>query len=151
MRTHSTYGGTTCFELFRRQETEWLERVYEEGKWKDAPVRIAVCHIPFTMRQQPPFDIEEELYREWTALLREHVRPDLLLYGHYHRVEICPPGCEFDSQGQPCTAIIGSKPIFDKEKGNGFVGCALTLRDDGTGRVIFRDHTGAVLTDEIIR
>ena len=153
--TNEEYGGTICFHDFRVQQTDFIRNVIADAAREyEAPGvrhRLVISHIGFTHVDRPPFDIEEELYREWTALLREHVRPDLLLYGHYHRVEICPPGCEFDSQGQPCTAIIGSKPIFDKEKGNGFVGCALTLRDDGTARVLFRDHTGAVLTDEIIR
>ena len=60
------------------------------------------------------------------------------------------PGDRFDSQGQPCTAVIGSKPIFDKENGNGFVGCAMTLMENGKKRVIFNDRGGVVLADEII-
>jgi hypothetical protein len=79
------------------------------------------------------------------------MKPDLMLYGHHHTVKICPAGCDFDHWGQPCTAIIGSKPIFDRENGNGFVGCGVTLRTDGTKRVVFNDHKGNVLTDEVVK
>ena len=80
----------------------------------------------------------------------DHIKPDLLLYGHYHKVEISNVGSDFDTLGQPCTAIVGSKPIFDKENGNSFIGCALSLMENGKKRVVFNDDKGAIHADAII-
>ena len=152
--SNEEYGYTVCFHDFRQEETDFLRRVIANAACEyDAPgvkYRLVISHIGFTHIDHHPFDIEQQLYGEWTRLVAK-MKPDLLLYGHYHRVAICPPGSEFDSHGQPCTAIIGSKPIFDREKGNGFIGCGITLFPDGTKRVIFNDHMGNVLTDETIQ
>lgn len=151
---NAEYGHTVCFHQFRLEETEFLKQVIAKAhKEYDAPgvkYRLVISHIGFTHIHHPPFDIEQELYGEWTRLVSK-MKPDLLLYGHYHTVRICPPGCDFDHQGQPSTAIIGSKPILGGDRGNGFIGCGVTLREDGTKRVIFNDDKGNVLTDEIIR
>ena len=148
------YGGTICFHQFRLRETEFIKQVIANADAEYAAEgvthKLVISHIAFTYLDKYPFDIEEELYREWARLMREHIKPDLLLYGHYHCTEIVKPGDHYDTYGQPCNAIIGSKPIFDKENGNGFVGCALTLMENGKKRVIFNDNKGNVLTDEVI-
>ena len=82
--------------------------------------------------------------------MRDFIKPDLLLYGHYHCTEIVKPGDRLDSHGQPCTAVIGSRPIFDKERGNSFVGCGITLMENGQKRVVFNDEKGVIYKDEII-
>lgn len=152
--TNDEYGGTICFHNFRLKETEFIKDVIanadSEYNAEGVKHRLVVSHIGFTHIDKPPFDIEQELYGEWTRLMREYIKPDLLLYGHYHFVGISMPGCEFDGQGQPCPAIIGSKPIFDKEKGNSFIGCALTLYEDGKTRVVFNDEKMNIHRDEII-
>ncbi len=151
---HKEYGGTICFHPFRLRETEYIKETIENAEHEYAAKGVAhklvISHIPFTHINEFPFDIEQELYAEWTNLMREHIMPDLLLYGHYHCTQIVRPGDKFDSHGQPCNAVIGSKPIFDKENGNGFVGCAITLMKNGKKRVIFNDSQGNVLHDEII-
>ena len=152
---HKEYGGTVCFHHFRIAETEYIKRVIENAKNEYAAEgvvhKLIISHIPFTHINEAPFDIEQELYAEWTRMMRDYIHPDLLLYGHYHCTEIVKPGGRFDSLGQPCTAIIGSEPIFDKEKsGNAFVGCALTLMENGKKRVIFNDNKGAIHLDEIV-
>lgn len=103
-----SYGDTTCFELFRRQETKWLERVYEEGKWKDAPVRIALCHIPFTMKHPAPFDIEEELYARWTELLNK-MGVEFLIAGHMHELFVLRPGDGKLLTDAQFTTLVGSE------------------------------------------
>ncbi len=152
--TNKEYGGTICFHHFRLAETEYIKQIIEnaENEYGAEGVthRLVISHIPFTHINEFPFDIEQELYGEWARLMREHIKPDLLLYGHYHCVEISKPGDHFDSQGQPCTAIFGSAPIFGKESGNSFVGCAITLKENGQKRIVFNDDKGNVQTDEII-
>ena len=102
------YGGTTCFELFRREETKWLKKVYEEGKWKDAPLRIALCHIPFTMKHPAPFDIEQELYGEWTELLNK-MGVEFLITGHMHQLFVLRPGDEALMTIPQFTTLVGSE------------------------------------------
>ena len=152
--TDFEYGGTICFHPFRIRETEYIKQIIENAEREYAAEgvthKLVISHIPFTHINKFPFDIEQELYAEWTRLLRNDIKPDLLLYGHYHCTEIINPGNELDSQGQPCTAIIGSKPIINKETGNGFIGCAITLMGNGKKRVIFNDDKGVIHHDEII-
>ncbi len=152
--SNDEYGGTICFQPFRLHETEYIQQIIENADCEYATNgvnhKLVISHIPFTHINESPFDIEQELYAEWTQLMRDYIKPDLLLYGHYHTTEIVRPGDRFDSHGQPCTAIIGSIPIFDKENGNSFIGCALTLMENGKKRVIFNDDKGVVHTDEII-
>ena len=151
---HPEYGGTVCFHPFRLAETEYIKQIIENAECEYAADgvthKLVISHIPFTHINEPPFDIEQELYAEWTRLMRDFIKPDLLLYGHYHCVEIVKPGDRFDSQGQPCNAVIGSKPIFDKENGNGFVGCAITLMENRKKRIVFNDNKGVIYTNEVI-
>lgn len=152
--TNEEYGHTICFHNFRLKETEFIKDVIanadKEYGAEGVKHKLVISHIGFTRIDKPPFDIEQELYAEWSRMMREYIKPDLLLYGHYHFVGISMPGCEFDNQGQSCPAIIGSKPIFDKENGNSFIGCALTLNEDGKIRVVFNDDKGTIHRDEII-
>ena len=151
---HPEYGGTVCFHQFRLAETEYIKQIIENADHEyDADGvthKLVISHIPFTHINESPFDIEQELYAEWTRLMRDSIKPDLLLYGHYHCVEIVQPGDRFDSQGQPCNAIIGSKPIFNKEGGNSFVGCGIILMENGKKRIVFNDDKGFIHKDEMI-
>ena len=151
---HKEYGGTICFHAFRLRETEYIKQIIANAEREYAADgvshKIVISHIPFTHINEAPFDIEQELYAEWTHLMREYIKPDLLLYGHYHCNKIVKPGDEFDSQGQPCNAVIGAKPIFDKENGNNFIGCAMTLMENGKKRVVFNDNKGFIHNDEMI-
>lgn len=149
------YGGTICFHQFREEETEFIHHVIANAEQEyaapDVKHKLVISHVAFTHICEPPFDIEQDLYREWARLIRENIKPDLLLFGHHHMVEISPVGSDFDHLGQPCTAIIGSKPIKSKDGGaNHFIGAGIVLREDGKKRIIFNDDQGSVLRDEII-
>lgn len=152
--TDFEYGGTICFHPFRLRETEYIKQIIENAEREYAAEgvthKLVISHIPFTHIDKFPFDIEQDLYAEWTRLMRDDIKPDLLLYGHHHRTAIIKPGDEFDSQGQPCTAIIGSKPIINKETGNGFIGCAITLMGNRQKRIVFNDDKGVIYTNEVI-
>ena len=102
------YGGTTCFEAFRRQELKWLRRVYEEGKWRDAELKIALCHIPFTMRHPAPFDIEQVLYGEWTELLNK-MGVEFLISGHMHQLFVLRPKDPALLTNPKFTTLVGSE------------------------------------------
>ncbi|MBQ2956821.1 MAG: metallophosphoesterase [Clostridia bacterium] len=138
------YGGTTCFELFRREETAWLESVKNEGRWKDAPVRIAVCHIPFTMRQQPPFDIEQDIYARWSELLNE-MGVEYLISGHMHQLHILRPGDEQLWNDAQFITLVGSETPQE------FVGAHYTISPDAL-HLVFAHYSGEIrMKEEILR
>jgi len=142
------YGHTVACYPFRRRQTAFLREViacreweYEaEGVWR----RLVISHCPFTETHEFPFDIEEALYSEWAQLLREEVHPDLMLCGHTHTLEVREIGCEKDHLGQPCTVVIGGKPLKE-----GFVGCGFVFGRDGT-KLVFTSSDGEVLREESI-
>ena len=67
------------FAPCRRAQTAFLRRLRDEGRWRSARCRIAVCHVPFSMVQHPPSDIEQDVYRDWVRLLNGM---ELLRCGH---------------------------------------------------------------------
>lgn len=123
------YGHTICCHTFRRRETKYIESVIAnaEKEYQKEGVRrkMVIVHNPFTQQLEPPFDLEIELYTDWAKLLREQIKPDVMLCGHLHKVAINEVGCEKDMRGQPCTVVIGSEHGSDRSdpdfiKGAGF-------------------------------
>ena len=127
--SHPEYGGTVCCSSFRREETEFLKVVAEKREYLSYGIkyRLVIVHNPFTFTLEPPFDIEQELYKRWTDILKEEIKPDLIISGHLHDACVSDIGGELDSKGQPCPVIIGSKFTEDDSD---FIGCALTLDGD---------------------
>ena len=154
---HEEYGGTICFHGFRERETEYIREIVKNAdKEYLAPGvkhRIVISHIPFSYIQPAPFDIEQDIYREWTRIMRDEIKPDLLLYGHLHYTAIHHPLSEFDSYSlQPCPAIVGSKPTlpWSNQGGTGFVGCAISL-DENKKTIIFNNDKGEIEQKEIFK
>ena len=145
---HIEYGNTICCSNFRQRETAYLKdvitRAHEEYEAEGVTNRLIIVHNPFTQTFEPPFDIEQDVFGEWSRLLREHVKPQLMLCGHVHRCYISLPGSERDHKGQPCPVVCGSRP------GEGrFLGAAFVLEEGGC-RVIFNDSKGETLGDEYL-
>lgn len=139
------YGYTICCHDFREHETEYIRQVIADAAVEyDAPDvehRLVICHIPFTMRHPGIFDIENEIYAEWTSLLREHVKPDMILCGHMHALEVIECGAEHDAFGQPCTVVVGSGVGKTEDGGLLFSGAGLEFSENGIA-VNFTDNTG---------
>lgn len=141
---HEEYGGTICCRAMREEETAFLASL-DPAQFDGALTRLAISHAPFTNRIHPPFDIEEDTYRQWAKLLLERVRPDAMLCGHLHTMGIYDCGSDFDTYGQPCTVVVGSKV------GKGyFAGAGFVFRRDGID-VTFTDSDGKTLHRETIR
>lgn len=143
--SNAEYGGTVACHAFREAEMEYLREMICRGdKEFDAPgvrYRLVIAHNPFTFRHNPPFNIEEELYTEWARMLREDVKPDLMLSGHLHRIELSMPGDASDAFGHPCPVVVGADPGRKAEVRKTFVGAGVTLSEDSI-RVEFTDHDG---------
>ncbi|MBQ8441014.1 MAG: metallophosphoesterase [Clostridia bacterium] len=152
---HEEYGGTTCFHPFRLAQTEFIKDVVrnadKEYNTEGVEHRLVICHIPFTFSKlEDPFDIEKEIYAEWAKMLRDHIKPELMLCGHRHLVEVWKVGGKNDVYGQACPVIIGSRPIRHKEtKEKEFIGCAVTV-DGKKAKVVFNHHSGRVLGEHEI-
>ncbi|MBR4761495.1 MAG: metallophosphoesterase, partial [Clostridia bacterium] len=105
--SNAEYGGTVCCHAFRERQTEFIKEVIENRKKeyeaKDVTHRIIVCHNPFTYLQTPPFDIEGEIYGEWAKLLKDNVKPELMICGHVHELFVSKSGSRWESIPQPCT------------------------------------------------
>ena len=150
--SHPEYGNTVCCEDFRRRETEFLKEIIrtrrQEYEAEGVQNRMVICHVPFTERFNPPFNIEEDTYAEWTRLLREEIHPQLILCGHMHRAYITPVGGDRDYHGQPCPVVVASQ-VNKRDENTTFVGGALTLSP--TDCVVeFNDQSGAVLLRETL-
>ncbi|NLG81921.1 MAG: metallophosphoesterase [Bacilli bacterium] len=141
------YGHMICCEDFRRRETEFLKdvvkRAEQEYNASGVLYKLVISHSPFTYTQKPPFDIEQERYTEWARILREDIRPDLMLCGHLHDTTVFFPGSEYDMKGQACPVVIGSNPCLkDKEK-DIFIGAAITLNEKKIN-IKFTDNDGNI-------
>lgn len=123
---HPEYNGAVNCHAFRCLQTEFLydlvRRAEEEYAAPDVRTRLILAHKPFTFVQPEPFDIEQDLYREWVQILRQDIRPHRLICGHLHRAEVIKPGSSRDSFGQPCDVIIGGIP------GDPYTGAGILLR-----------------------
>lgn len=152
---HEEYGGTICFHAFRRAETEYIREVIQNAKneyeAEGIEHKLVICHIPFTFSKlQDPFDIEKELYAEWARMLRDQIKPDLMLCGHRHITEVWEVGGKNDVYGQACPVVVGSRPIRHKEtKEKEFIGCAVTLGDE-KAKVVFNHHSGKIMGEQEI-
>ena len=145
---HEEYGHTICCEDFRQRETAYLKAIIANAKneyeAEGITNRLVIVHNPFTETLEPPFDIEQETFGEWTRLLREHVQPQLMLCGHVHQCRISLPGSAHDHKGQPCPVVCGSQPQAER-----FLGAAFVLDGEGC-RVIFNDDRGNIVGDEYL-
>jgi len=137
---HPEYGFTVACHAFRQRQTAFIEAVIEAAEREYAApgvkTRLVIAHNPFSRRLEKPFDIEEETYIRWCGLLREYIKPHLMICGHTHECVINRPGCREDTYGQPCTVVIASEPRKDRFIGGGFI------LDADAIEVMFTDSLG---------
>ncbi len=131
---HEEYGHTVCCHQFRLEETEYIKDIIKNAdkEYEAEGVRrkIIISHNPFSELLQPPFDIEKEIYGEWCRLLRENVKPEIMISGHFHRLAVNEMGGEKDHLGQPCRVVIGTKPFSDEENNRHYIGTGFFFNEN---------------------
>ena len=146
---HPEYGFTVACHAFREEQTAFLQELVrhaaDEYAAPGVKTRMVISHVPFTERDDPPFDIEDDVYHAWCGILREHVQPHIMLCGHTHRMEIREKGHARDHRGQPCSVVIGS----DKD-GCAWAGCGLCFGRD-TVEAVFTNDRGERVAEGAIK
>ncbi|MCQ2483860.1 MAG: metallophosphoesterase [Clostridia bacterium] len=109
--SHEEYGETICCHEYRQDVTDYIKEIIDSKKYLADGInyRLVLSHVPFSYKTKAPFDIEPEIYTEWCRLLKENIKPDLLLSGHLHEYAVSDFGGKYDTYGQPCPVIIGSE------------------------------------------
>lgn len=142
------YGFTVACHSFRERQTEYIKTVIEnaenEYEAQGVKTKLVIAHNPFTHQFDAPFNIEEDIYREWALLLKEQVKPDLMICGHTHKCGINYVGGESDHLGQPCTVVIASEPQRER-----FIGCGFII-NDAQIEVVFTDSLGNTISKETL-
>ena len=143
---HAEYGHTVACHEFRLDETKYLERIIknadEEYLADGVEYRFVIVHNPFSYTINPPFDIEQPLFKKWLNLLEDNVKPQVMISGHLHSTMVSHKGGPLDSKGQICPVIVGSREIRDERRRmTDFIGCAMTV-DGNKMKVEFtnKDH-----------
>ena len=134
---NAEYGHTVACHTFRLQQTAFLKEVIaradREYHAQGVATRVVVVHNPFTCAHPAPFDIEREIFDEWTTLLKTDIHPHVMICGHLHRLEI------LESEHAPCMVVCGAKPAE-----NYFAGCGYVFNGDSV-EVVFTDSDGKIL------
>lgn len=151
--TNAEYGGTICCHAFREEETRYIEKIIEnaenEYNAEGVEYRFVISHTPFAYTQEHPFDIEQDTYKYWLKLLGENVKPQLMIHGHTHTLAVSHIGGEYDSKGQICPVVIGSKPVRPNKVASAYTGAAMTVYKNSVD-VKFTDDKKEVVYKETI-
>lgn len=142
---HKEYGNTVACHCFRQRQTEYIKSIIKNAENEYAAdgvnSKIVIAHNPFTRIQEEDFfNAETDIYSDWSHLLCEHIKPDIMLCGHVHRYAIWPAGDAENSLTRPCPIIIGSEP-----KSGGFIGCGMVINGNKF-TVTFTDSDGNTLS-----
>lgn len=129
--SHPEYGNMVCCHGLREKQTKFIKEIIKNASkeylQENITTRLVVVHRPFTRVEHAPFDIEKDIFQEWAELLKENVKPHLMISGHIHQCTISYPGDEYDALGNPCPVLAGAE--VDKAKGY-WVGCGLEFANE---------------------
>lgn len=148
---HPVFGNKFRHRELRIEEAEYIKEVIknaeEEYEAPDIQWRIIICHIPYTHVQQPPCDVDPDIFSQWNQLINTHIKPHFVLSGHLHSTVLSYPGSSLDTLGQGCPVIVGAKHEQDQGQITNYIGCALTL-DKPLVNVRFTDANHKIHFDE---
>ena len=109
---HPVFAGTAAYEPYREQQAAWLKKAVERPEIAEAPIRIAVCHIP--LRGLPGHNDGTTLEgfasysgtgaKLWLPILRQ-ARFAAVISGHMHKHRIDDP-----TETEPVMQVVGGGP-----------------------------------------
>ncbi len=139
---HPVFAGTAAYEPYREQQAAWLKRVVKRPEVAEAPIRMAVCHIPLRGLPGQNDGTTLEGYASysgmgaklWLPILRE-ARFAAVISGHMHQHRIDDP-----SDTEPVMQVVGGGPRPE--------GATLTIvhADLDTAELRVEDLAGKVLS-----
>jgi hypothetical protein len=138
---HPSFKGRVSFDKLRKEQAEWLKEVIERPEFKNAPYRVAFCHIPLRWLEEPEtvdyagkgFDHYSRRSRDlWHNSLVKW-KTQLVVSGHTHNSQWIPANDQF-----PYGQLVGGGPQL--ERARWIVGEA----DEKSLRFTVTDLTGAV-------
>lgn len=144
--SHEEYGNTVACHCFRQRQTEYIKSIIKDADNEYAAdgveSKLVIVHNPFTMPSSNPiFRIETDIYSEWSKLLREHIKPDMMLCGHTHAHGIFFKDNWQSNLEQPCPIVVGAEPQKDL-----FIGCGIVINNHKL-TVTFTDSDGNTLSN----
>lgn len=146
---NAEYGHTVACHQFRERQTEFIKKVIKNAENEYAAqnikTKLVISHNPFTEELCHPFNIEKEIFSEWASLLKEYIKPDLMICGHTHKCGINLVGGEKDNLGQPCPVVVAAEPQKERYIGGGFI-----INDDNI-EVQLTDSLGNIVKKEILK
>ena len=139
--TNPEYGGLVDCHSMRLKETAWLRdvavRAEETYLAPGITTRLAFCHVTFMTEDvcihvypdpeqtRATFDIERDIYREWTEILTG-MGVDAMLCGHTHVLSLTRPGDPAAHYGMGFPVLVGAE-----QNGPGLYRCALLTLQNG--------------------
>lgn len=133
------YYDTDQFDLYRREQTRFLEELVAEKPYENYNYTLVACHIPIQFVNSRKDHVEAKT--AWTTLLNE-IQPDLAVYGHQHDLYPFLEGQEtmYNSKGR---LVYNSQ--FKGEEGKTYGGYLTDYAFDG----FIAGRRGTDQTDEI--
>ncbi|MBP9988418.1 MAG: metallophosphoesterase [Ruminococcus sp.] len=158
--THREYSGTVAFHQFRVTENAFVDSIIknkaEEYEADGVVHRFVLCHVPFCYddndecKGERPFNIEQEIYTDWSRKINENIKPDMSVFGHLHVVGVYSESCPFDNKGLGGNIILGGMPADKNKSENNVIGTAFNVYENEI-RVRFTDRDRTVSEDKIIK
>lgn len=137
------YGNTVCCHAFREEETDFIKNVVKDGKYLSDDIfsRAVICHVPFSYKFNPLFDIENDTYNEWINILNEDIKPNVMICGHTHKIDVKAPG---ESYRKTNFSVAVASEL---EHGKYFVGSGFEFSKNGGIKMTVTDSNGEKLKE----
>ncbi len=122
---HPEYGGMNVFERYRREETKFLKALPPQtGKTVFAISHV--CPSQVTLTKGSPYDIERDVYTEWTDELGR-LDTKFMLCGHIHKAYVLQPNDPASMLPHPYPVVVGSACFGNDD----LWGTAIVIRKGG--------------------
>lgn len=150
--SHREYDNIAAFHEMRLRETAFLKDCLASYDATDSECkRLIISHIPFNYvnnglcKGERPFNIENEIYNEWTCAVNEFYKPDLYIVGHMHDTVIWEPDNINNHRGLNCHTVIASEP-FKEPCARKMHSCFIELKKT-SAKIVFNDSDGIILSE----